>query len=164
MLKVPIFIIFIPSCNPQCIGTKWLYSSNSLWFIKKPVMLFYCALLSNHLRDFNKLSKLADCTRGLVVIYILHDIFYLSLTCRIIFNFMAIYSPNSSANLKLTKLLCKKKSVFVFSKCLKKTPKLPRSLCLYYQCALVELLFSWIQVASYTYVWGKTSYSKNLNS
>lgn len=72
-------------------------------------MSFYCALLSNHLRDFNKHSKLADCTRGLLVVYILHDIFYLSLTCRIIFNFVAIDSPNSPANLKLTILLCKRK-------------------------------------------------------
>lgn len=95
-------------------------------------MLFYCALLSNHLRDFNKLSKLADCTRGLVVIYILHDIFHLSLTCRIIFNFMAIYSPNSSVNLKLTKLLCKKTTVvFVFSKCLKKQPQNYLEVCVF---------------------------------
>lgn len=71
-----------------------------------PVMSFCCALLSNHLRDFNKHSKLADCARSLLVIYILHDIFYLSLTCRIIFNFLAV---DSSANLKLTILLCKRR-------------------------------------------------------
>lgn len=92
-----------------------------------PVMSFCCALLSNHLRDFNKHSKLADCARSLLVIYILHDIFYLSLTCRIIFNFLAV---DSSANLKLTILLCKRRKwclcwVNVWKK------KLPWSLCLY---------------------------------
>lgn len=54
------------------------------------------------------------------MIYILHDVFCLSLTCRITFDFMAVDSPNGSANLKLTTLLCKRKNGVVFSKCLKK--------------------------------------------
>lgn len=96
-----------------------------------------CALLSNHLRDFNKHSKLADCTGGLLVIYILHGIFYLSLTCRIIFNFVVIDSPNSPANLKLTILLCKKKKWCLCSVNVWK--KLPWSVCLY--CSVLRWYF-----------------------
>lgn len=55
------------------------------------------------------------------MIYILHDVFCLSLTCRITFDFVAVDSPNGSANLKLTTLLCKRKNGVVFSKCLKKS-------------------------------------------
>lgn len=122
-------------------------------------MSFYCALLSNHLRDFNKLSKLADCTRGLLVIYILHDIFYLSLTCRIIFNFMAIDSPNSPANLKLTILLCKRKKWCLCSVNVLKKKKLPWSLCLYCSVCLSwdDLLLNSFEKScwSYTCAWGK---------
>lgn len=82
--------------------------------------------------------NLLTATRGLLVIYILHDIFYLSLT---IFNFMITDSPNSPANLKLTILLCKRKNWCLCSVNVWKKKNYLEVCVFIVQCALVEMIF-----------------------
>lgn len=84
----------------------------------------------------------------------------LSLTCRVIFSFMAIDSPNNSANLKLTILLCKRKKWCLCSVNVWK--KLLWGLCLYYSVCLScdVLLLSALKLSKLYMCTGKNSNSK----
>lgn len=75
---------------------------------------------------------------------------------------MAIDSPNGSANLKLTTLLCKRKNGVVFSKCLKKSILNFVSL-LFNVRSFVEFLLEGM-LKLYVCVWGNPILKKSSNS